>query len=98
MLDRAGTEGRVVTLDQLINSQRGAATTVSQLWNKFGHRSDFIFRFLDNLPEGFREGTVDVATPAKYTESRYALDQILDAEYGAGRIAEAIYRRIKGRG
>jgi hypothetical protein len=98
MLQRAGTEGRVVTLDQLIQSQHGAAETVRVLWNKFSNNRDFAFRFFDNLPDGFKGGSVDLARPAAYTESRGALDEILDAEYRAGRIPEAIYRRVKGRG
>jgi hypothetical protein len=89
MLDRARTEGRVVTLDQLIRSQRGAAETVVRLWYKFGASADFAFRFFDNAPEGFKEGNVALAEPAAYTESREALDGILDAEYQAGRISEA---------
>ena len=97
MLDRAGTEGRVVTLNQLIESQRGAAGTVRKLWGTLGGRPGFTFRFLMNAPDGLREGGVDVAQPAAYTGSRDALDRILDAEYQAGRIPEAIYRRVKGR-
>lgn len=57
---------------------------------------DFTFHFFDNAPDGFREGTVDLAKPAPYTESRKALDEILDAEYRAGRIPDVIYRRVKG--
>ena len=89
MLDRARIEGRVVTLDRLIGSQRGAAETVVRLWYKFGVSADFAFRFFDNAPAGFKEGTVALAKPAAYTESRETLDGILDAEYQAGRISEA---------
>jgi hypothetical protein len=98
VLDRARTEGRVVTLDQLIRSQCGAAETVVKLWYKFGASADFAFRFFDNAPEGFKEGTVALARPAAYTERRETLDGILDAEYQAGRIPEATWRRVKGRG
>ena len=96
MLDRAVTEGRLVTLDQLINSQRGAAETICHLWTKFADDADFTFHFFDNAPQGFREGSIDLAKPAPYTETRKALDEILDAEYRAGRIPEAVYRRVKG--
>jgi len=95
MLDRPGTEGRVVTPDQLINSQHRAAETVPNLWDKFGNDSDFAFAFLDNSPDGFMERSVDLAKPEPYTESRKALDG-LDAEHRAARIPEAVYRRVKG--
>ncbi len=35
MIGRAEIEGRIVTIEQLIKSQRGAAATVRELWNDF---------------------------------------------------------------
>jgi len=97
MLDRAGAEGRVVTLDQLIRSRRGAAETVRMLWDRFGNRSDFAFHFFDNSPGGFKESGVELTKPGAYTEERESLDGILDAEHRSTRISEAVYRRVKGR-
>ncbi len=96
MLDRARVEGRLVTLNQLIDSQRGAAETVHALWESDSDDPDFTFHFFDNAPDGFREGSVDLAKPAPYTETRKVLDEILDAEYRAGRIPGVVYRRVKG--
>jgi len=44
MLERADVEGRVVTLHQLIESQRGAADTVRKLWDRYCDRTDFTFQ------------------------------------------------------
>lgn len=96
MLNRARVEGRLVTLHQLINSQRGAAETVRALWETFADNPDFTFHLFDNAVDGFREGGIDLAKPAHYTETRKVLDEILDAEYRAGRIPEVVYRRVKG--
>jgi hypothetical protein len=98
MLDRAHGEGRVVTLSQLINSQRGAAETVRRLWGEHGASPDFAFCFFDNSPDKFKAGVVDLAVPEAYNESRKTLGDILDTEYAAGRISEATYGRVKGGG
>jgi hypothetical protein len=99
MIERASTDGRVVTIDQLINSQRAAAETVRGLWKEFAQDPRFTFIFLYNSAEGNTSETgVEAVIPQDYTESRRILNELLDAEYQAGRIPEAAYRRIRGRG
>ena len=97
MLDRAQREGRVVTIEQLIASHRGAAQTVRDLSREFEDNSSVEFVFLDNSALGAFEGTIELAAPQDYTESRKRLYELLDCEYHAGRISEEIYRRIRGR-
>jgi len=97
MLERAAIEGRVVTIDQLIDSHRGAAETVRLLWRDFGRDPAFAFIFVDNSAASPREGTIELAEPQDYTEIRERLHELLDAEYHADRITEAAYRRVRGR-
>jgi Zeta toxin len=47
MIERAGNEGRVVTVDQLIKSQRGAAETARGLWDEYRQDPRVPFHFLD---------------------------------------------------
>jgi hypothetical protein len=96
MLDRAQREGRVVTIEQLIGSHRGSAQAVRDLSREFEHNSSVEFVFLDNSALGAREGTIDLAAPQDYTESRKRLYELLDREYHAGRITGKIHRRIRG--
>jgi hypothetical protein len=99
MIERAGRDGRVVAIDQLINSQRAAAETVRGLWRDFAQDPRFAFVFLHNSAEGNTTETgVEGAVLRDYTESRRDLHELLDVEYQAGRISEAAYRRIRGRG
>ena len=97
MLDRAQEQGRVVTIEQLIGSHRGAAQAVRDLSREFEHNSIVEFVFLNNSALGTREGTIDLAAPQDYTESRKRLYELLDHEYHAGRITEETHRRIRGR-
>lgn len=97
MLDRAERQGRVVTIEQMVNSHRGAADTVRFLWKTYHGDPHFEFRFIDNAIGGPRLGTIDLASPEDYTETRRNLHELLDAEYEAGEIAEEIYQRIGGR-
>ena len=96
MLERAEEQGRVVTVEQLIGSHRGAAQAVRSLSREFQHNSSVEFVFLDNSSLGAREGTIDLAAAQDYTKSRECLYELLDAEYHAERITEEIYRRIRG--
>jgi hypothetical protein len=98
MLERARREGRVVTISQLIGSHRGAAETIRALWRDFSKDTRFQFRFVDNSGEAPRLGTVELAAPRDYTGIGKRLYELLDAEHQAGRITEAAYRRIRGRG
>jgi len=68
MLDRAGREGRVVTISQLIGSHRGAAATVRRLWIGFSSDARFQFRFVDNSCQAPRLGTIELAVPQDYNE------------------------------
>ena len=56
MLERARTEGRVVTIDQLVNSARAAAETVRALYVEFGEDRRFEFAFVANSAEGSTRG------------------------------------------
>jgi len=98
MIDRAGSRGRVVTIDQLIRSQRGAAQTVRKLWEEYATDPRVTFRFLDNAADKTTVGGIETATPQDYTESRQRLNELLDRQYEAKRISEAAYRRIRGSG
>lgn len=98
MLERGEREGRLVSIDQIINSDRGAAETVRSLWRKYGQDPVFQFRFLDNSAEVPELSDIELASPRDYTEIRKALNERLDAEYRFGRITEHQYRRIRGRG
>jgi hypothetical protein len=97
MLDRAQLQGRVVTIEQLVGSHRGAAQTVRDLSREFARNPDVEFGFFDNSANGTREGTIELAAPQDYTEIRKRLYELLDREYQAGRITEESYRRIRGR-
>jgi hypothetical protein len=97
MIERAGTEGRVVTINQLIRSQRGAAETVQGLWREYGSDPRVTFHFLNNAVDETTEGGIKTAIPEGYTENR-RLNELLNAEYKAGRISEETYRRIRGPG
>ena len=96
MIERAGTDGRVVTIDQLINSQRGAAETVRGLWNTHGSDPGITFHFLNNGADRTSEGGIETATPQNYNESRRTLNDLLNREYREKRISEAAYQRIRG--
>ena len=44
------------------------------------------------------EGSIELTEPRDYTQIGEKLHEILDSEYRAGRIGEAVYRRVKGKG
>ncbi|HWD99691.1 MAG TPA: zeta toxin family protein [Bryobacteraceae bacterium] len=98
MLDRAADQGRVVTIEQMIRSDRGAAETMQSLWREFHPNPRVAMRFVQNSSADAREASVELAMPKGYTVNRRALHEILDAEYRAGRITESVWRRIRGEG
>jgi hypothetical protein len=77
---------------------RGAAETMCYLWRDFSKDTRFQFRFVDNSGDVPRLGNIDLAAPQDYTEIGKRLYELLDQGYRAGTIAEAGYRRIRGRG
>ena len=97
MLDRAQSQGRVVTIEQLIGSHRGSAQAVRELSQRFEHNPSVEFVFIDNSGSGAREGSIALAAPQDYTETRQRLYELLDREYESGRITEESYRRIRRR-
>lgn len=97
MLKRAQKQGRVVTINRIIDSHRGAAMTVRALWRRYGKDPDFQFRFVDNSDPVPALGTIDLAAQRDYTQVRKVLDAALDAEYQAGRITRENYNRVAGR-
>jgi hypothetical protein len=96
MLDRAQEQGRVVTIEQMINSHRGSAQAVRELFQDFDHHPEVEFLFVDNSGYSPRQGGLELAAPQDYTEIRTRLYELLDREYQAGRITEENYRRIGG--
>jgi hypothetical protein len=97
MLERSEREGRIVSIEQIINSDRGAAETLRSLWQEYRQDAKFQFRFFDN--SGAPElSDIELASPRDYTEIRKALHERLEAEYRAGRIRADQYERIRGRG
>jgi hypothetical protein len=96
MLDRARSQGRVVTIEQLIGSHQGSARAVRDLSREFGNNPKVEFIFVDNSGNGAREGTIELAAPQDYTEVRKRLYDLLDREYRRCGITEEIYRRIRG--
>jgi hypothetical protein len=97
MLERAGKQKRIVTIQQLIGSDRGAAETVRGLWHAFEDDPRFAFQFVDNSTIGNpRLSTIELAAPRDYTGVGEHLHELLDAEYQAARISEAAYQRIRG--
>ena len=97
MLDRGQLEGRVVTIEQMIDSHRGSAQAVRELSQDFEHNSWVEFLFVDNSGYGAGLGTIELTAPQDYTKVRKRLYELLDGEYRAGRITEENYHRIGGR-
>jgi hypothetical protein len=96
MLERAGKQKRVVTIQQLMASDQGAAETVRGLWRVFRDDSRFAFHFVDNSAiDNPQLSTIELATPHEYTGMREHLYELLDAEYRAAGITEAAYHRIR---
>jgi len=98
MLERSRSEGRVVHIDQLVNSYRGAAETVRLLWERYREDTRFAFRFVANSTAGTREDSIELTRPRDYTQIRKDLHELLDSEYRAGRIAKAIHDSVRGSG
>jgi len=96
MLEGAQEQGRVVTIDQMINSHRGAAESVTELTRHFSGNDAIEFTFLDNSAAGIRQGSVELAAPRDYTGIRERLDELLKREYASGRISDAVFQRIRG--
>ena len=96
MVDRVKSEGRVVTIAQLIGSHKGAAQTARALWDRFHDDPRFAFQFVENSEET-RLATVELAARKDYTEIGWRLYELLNAEYEDGRIVETFYRQIRGR-
>jgi hypothetical protein len=97
MLERADKQKRVVTIQQLMASDQGAAETVRDLWRNFRNDARFAFRFVDNSAISDPQlSTIELAAPHEYTGVREYLHELLDVEYRARRLSEAAYRRIRG--
>jgi hypothetical protein len=98
MLERARHQGRVVSIDQLIRSHRGAAETIRLLWNEFRDDDRCAFRFIANSSAGASEGSIERAQPRDYTQMKNYLYELLESEYRAGRITCATFDRVGNRG
>lgn len=98
MLDRARTQGRVVLIEQILHSHRGAAETVRALWDEFRQDPAFDFRFLHNCAGGTTEMSIEGTDPRDYTEITKTLYAVLESEYQAGRITRSVYDRVSGLG
>jgi hypothetical protein len=96
MLNRARTEGRLVTVNQLIRSRQGADETIRALWSDYREDYRFDFRFVENSSiHGARKGSIESAAPKDYTEIGKVLDAILDAELRAGRIEKSAWEQVR---
>ncbi len=98
MLDRARTEGRLVRIEQIIHSHRGAAETVRSLWNEFQIDPAFDFHFLFNGSNSTTEVSIEDTNPQDYTEIRKKLYDVLESEYRAGRITRPVRDGVRGLG
>jgi hypothetical protein len=96
MLKRSRTEGRVVTIKQLVASQRGAGETVRVLWDVLGRIPRVAFKLINNGPKGVAVRDDVSAIPAQEYNAD-SLYGILDYEFESGRITADLYRRIGGR-
>jgi hypothetical protein len=96
MLERGKEVGRVVTIEQLIHSHRGAAQTLRVLTVEFSQDLRVQFGFVDNASTGAREGGIELAVEEDYTEIRETLHELLRREFESGRIDDELYRRIRG--
>jgi len=96
MLDRAEVEGRVVTLDQMIGSHRGAAQGVRALYEEFDFADGVEYSFVDNSARGTSEGSIELTAFNDYTGIRERLNEILKREHQSGRISQEVYARIRG--
>jgi hypothetical protein len=65
MLERAAREGRVVSIRQIMNSDRGAAATARSLWAEFNQDPQFNFTFVDNASEAPSLGAIELAAPVR---------------------------------
>jgi hypothetical protein len=99
MLERSRTEGRVVSIRQMIHSHRGAASTVRDLQRAFGDDPRVSFQFFDNsggapreIP-ALRKISDDVSG---YTATRDILHAILDLELRQGRSGNDAWHKIRG--
>ncbi len=95
MLERSRSEGRVVSIRQMLKSQRASANTVQVLQREFAGNPRVKFRFYDNRGGAARE-TSRSSVLKSYAESRHQLNEILDSEYRAGRVSEDAYQKIRG--
>ena len=95
MLERANTEGRVVSIRQMLSSERGAWSTVRDLQQEFADDPRVQFQFFDNSGAAPRETSAPPELKG-YAESKTELHDILDSEYRQGRISEELYHRIGG--
>jgi hypothetical protein len=97
-LERGRREGRLVTIEQLIHSHRGAAETLRLLWHDFRNDPRFALRFIANSSAGAQEGSIELAHPRDYTRISELLYELLDSEYRLARISRAAYERVGGGG
>lgn len=98
MLERAETEGRLVSIRQLLESGRGAAETVRGLWRQYGKDPRLQFRFIDNSGGSAHIAGIDLTAAPDYTEISKALYEDLERYYRDGQIGQKTYRRVRGSG
>jgi hypothetical protein len=95
MLQRSRTEGRVVTIRQLMASQRGAVESMRVLWDALRQNPRVVFKLLNNSLNSVEVRRDVGAIPAQEYNAD-CLHGILDHEFESGRITAGIYRRIGG--
>lgn len=97
-LPRAKRMGRTVPLDEHAKTHVGAASTIKELAAHYADNPRVEFTIVDNSHGKGAARFGDLSTPREldYNTVREQLSQALEAERGAGRISEAVYRGTVG--
>jgi hypothetical protein len=97
VLQRSVTEGRIPSVAYFLEARAGAARTIRALAQEYADDSKVAVEAIENIGESggrpFR--TIDTLPLEDYTQIRKRLYELLDAEYAAGRITEAVYRQAR---
>jgi len=94
VLDRAGIEGRTVSVGTMIATHEGAAQTVRYLAEEYAGNPEVRFWFIDNSGAHPAQGSIALTRKQDYRESREGLYDILESH--RGQIPEYIYRAAQG--
>lgn len=96
LLERARSEGRVVSIDTLINTHEGAARTIAHIYHRYADHPNVEFRFVDNSRPRAKLGTIALTQKEDYRGTREQLHAILESK--RSEIPEFIYQAAKDAG